>query len=94
MTHTCGSDTRVVETFKSGPTVWRLRECKGCHERFTTQEVEDEPVEPIATMRSRKINGYRSRREQRLEDVEIRHYMVLEDVQAKGLHYVTEGGES
>jgi len=54
MTHTCGSDTRVVETFKTGETVWRLRECKGCGERFTTQEIAEEPDCGLASLRTEK----------------------------------------
>jgi len=50
MTCTCGSKTVVRLTYSNGMTTWRLRECVGCHRRFSTQEVEEESPEPIWKM--------------------------------------------
>jgi len=38
--HDCGGRSRVLVTWKIGPSVWRERICLKCGERFTTQEVE------------------------------------------------------
>lgn len=37
----CGEKTKVVDSrCDDGETVYRRRECKSCHYRFTTEEVE------------------------------------------------------